>query len=42
VVIDGASIGDHTIVGPGSVVTGKLPDRVIASGSPAKVLFRRR
>jgi acetyltransferase-like isoleucine patch superfamily enzyme len=42
VVMDGASIGDHTIVGPGSVVSGALPDRVIASGSPAKVLFRRR
>ncbi|MDX6749816.1 acyltransferase [Geminicoccaceae bacterium 1502E] len=42
VVTDGAEIGDHTIVGPGSVVTGKLPDRVIASGNPAKVVFRRR
>ena len=42
VVLDGAAIGDHTIVGPGSVVTGQLPDRVIASGSPAKVLFKRR
>lgn len=42
VVLDGAVIGDHTIVGPGSVVTGQLPDRVIAGGSPAKVLFKRR
>ncbi|MEZ5863828.1 MAG: DapH/DapD/GlmU-related protein [Geminicoccaceae bacterium] len=42
VVTDGAVIGDHTIVGPGSVVTGSLPEGVIANGSPAKVLFRRR
>jgi len=42
VVTDGAVIGDHMIVGPGSVVTGSLPDRVIASGAPAKVVFRRR
>ncbi len=42
VVLDGASIGDHTIVSPGSTVSGRLPDRVIASGSPAKVVFKRR
>ena len=42
VVADGAVIGDHTIIGPGSVVTGSLPDRVVASGNPAKVVFRRR
>jgi len=42
VVLDGAVIGDHTIVGPGSVVSSPLPEKVIASGSPAKVLFKRR
>jgi len=42
VVLDGAVIGDHTIVGPGSVVSGRLPEKVIASGSPAKVMFKRR
>jgi acetyltransferase-like isoleucine patch superfamily enzyme len=42
VVLDGASIGDHTIVSPGSMVSGRLPDRVIAGGSPAKVVFKRR
>lgn len=42
VVLDGAVIGDHTIVGPGSVVSGPLPEKVIASGAPAKVVFRRR
>jgi acetyltransferase-like isoleucine patch superfamily enzyme len=42
VVMDGAAIGDHTIVGPGSVVSGQLPERVVASGAPAKVVFKRR
>ena len=42
VVTDGAVIGDHTIIGPGSVVTGTLPERVVATGNPAKVVFRRR
>jgi len=42
VVLDGAVIGDHTIVGPGSVVSGRLPEKVIANGSPAKVMFKRR
>lgn len=42
VVMDGAVIGDHTIVSPGSVVSGRLPEGVVASGSPAKVVFKRR
>ena len=42
VVMDGAVIGDHTIVSPGSVVSGRLPEKVVASGSPAKIVFRRR
>lgn len=41
-VTDGAEIGDHTIVMAGSVVSGRLPERVIASGMPAKVVFQRR
>ena len=41
-VMDGAEIGDHTIVMAGSVVSGQLPTLVIASGMPAKVIFRRR
>jgi acetyltransferase-like isoleucine patch superfamily enzyme len=31
-------IGDHTIVGAGSVVKGKFPDGVIIMGNPAKIV----
>lgn len=41
-VLDGAEIGDHTIVLAGSVVSGNLPHSVVAGGSPAKVVFKRR
>jgi acetyltransferase-like isoleucine patch superfamily enzyme len=42
VVLDGSNIGDDTIIAPGSVVSGKIPPRVIAGGSPARVIFERR
>jgi acetyltransferase-like isoleucine patch superfamily enzyme len=42
VVLDGSVIGDGVIVAPNSVVTGKLPDNVIAQGDPATVVFERR
>jgi acetyltransferase-like isoleucine patch superfamily enzyme len=38
VVLPGVSIGENTIVAAGSVVTKDLPDRVLAGGSPAKVI----
>jgi carbonic anhydrase/acetyltransferase-like protein (isoleucine patch superfamily) len=41
-VVDGSDIGDHAIVHPNSVVTGRIPPRSIASGSPARVVFERR
>ena len=41
-VMDGAEIGDHTLVMAGSVVSGRLPAGVIAAGMPAKVVFQRR
>lgn len=41
-VLDGAEIGDQTIVMAGSVVSGRLPQGVVASGQPAKVVFKRR
>jgi acetyltransferase-like isoleucine patch superfamily enzyme len=37
-VLGGVSIGSHTVVGAGSVVTRDLPDHVIAAGQPARVL----
>ncbi len=36
-----ADVGEHTVVGAGSVVTKPLPERVVAAGVPAKVLRER-
>jgi maltose O-acetyltransferase len=38
IVLPGASIGDHSVIAAGSVVRGEIPARVVAAGSPAKVL----
>jgi acetyltransferase-like isoleucine patch superfamily enzyme len=40
VVLPGAYIGEHVVVGAGSVVTGKVPDYCVAVGSPARVIRR--
>lgn len=40
-VLDGATIGDHAIVGAGAVVTRDVPARVVAAGVPARVLRTR-
>ena len=40
IVLPGAHIGEHVVVGAGSVVTGKLPDYCVAVGSPARVIRR--
>jgi len=40
VVLPGAQIGRHVVVGAGSVVSGKLPDRCVAVGVPARVVKR--
>jgi acetyltransferase-like isoleucine patch superfamily enzyme len=42
VLLDGAHVGDGSIVTPNSVVSGPLPERSIAQGNPAKVIFTRR
>jgi acetyltransferase-like isoleucine patch superfamily enzyme len=42
IVLDGASIGQGTVVGAGSVVTGPLPEFAVAVGSPARVTRDRR
>ena len=34
----GVSIGDHTVIGAGSVVTKDIPPRVIAAGNPCHVI----
>jgi acetyltransferase-like isoleucine patch superfamily enzyme len=38
VVLPGATIGCHVVVGAGSVVTGALPDFTVAVGNPARVV----
>jgi acetyltransferase-like isoleucine patch superfamily enzyme len=40
VVLPGARIGQHVVVAAGSVVTGELPDRCVAAGSPARPIKR--
>jgi acetyltransferase-like isoleucine patch superfamily enzyme len=38
VVLPGAHIGRHVVVGANSVVTGKIPDFSVAVGAPARVI----
>jgi maltose O-acetyltransferase len=38
IVLPGATIGDHSVIAAGSVVRGEIPARVVAGGTPAKVL----
>ena len=38
IILPGVTIGDHTIVGAGSVVTKDLPANVLAAGNPCRVL----
>lgn len=38
VVCPGASIGDNTVIGAGSVVTGAIPANVVAAGNPCRVI----
>ena len=40
-VLDGAELGDDTIVAAGSVVEGKHPPRVVLRGNPAQVIAHR-
>lgn len=40
VVLPGAHIGRHVVVGAGSVVTGELPDYSVCVGAPARVVTR--
>jgi acetyltransferase-like isoleucine patch superfamily enzyme len=38
VVLPGATIGRHVVIGANSVVTGHIPDRTVAAGVPARVI----
>lgn len=37
-VLKGAKIGDNTVIGANSVVTGEIPANVVAAGNPCKVI----
>ena len=38
IILPGVSIGDHVIVGAGSVVTKDVPPNCIVAGNPAKII----
>ncbi len=38
IILMGANIGDNSIVGAGSVVSGKFPPNVVIAGNPARVV----
>ena len=38
VILPGVTIGANAVVGAGSVVTRSIPDRVLAAGSPARII----
>ncbi len=40
VVLPGATIGRHVVIGANSVVTGDIPDHSVAVGAPARVIKR--
>src|SRR5688572_13516927 len=42
VVLPGATVGRHVVVGANSVVRGDIPDFTVAAGNPARVLRRMR
>jgi acetyltransferase-like isoleucine patch superfamily enzyme len=37
-ILPGAVIGDHSVIGAGSIVTGAIPARSLAVGAPARVV----
>jgi maltose O-acetyltransferase len=38
ILLPGASIGENSIIGAGSVVVSKIPSNVVAAGNPARVI----
>jgi acetyltransferase-like isoleucine patch superfamily enzyme len=40
-ILDGVTIGDHAIVGAGSVVRSEVPAYAVAAGVPARIIGMR-
>ena len=38
IVCPGVSVGDHSVIGAGSIVTRDVPSRVVAAGNPCRVI----
>lgn len=38
IICKGVTIGENSVIGAGSVVTGDIPDNVVAAGNPARVV----
>lgn len=38
IILPGVTIGDNVVIGAGSVVTGDIPDNVIAYGNPCRII----
>jgi acetyltransferase-like isoleucine patch superfamily enzyme len=41
IVVPGISVGEDTVVGAGSTVLDDLPDRVVAYGTPCRIIRAR-
>ncbi|KAF0233620.1 MAG: transferase hexapeptide repeat containing [Desulfovibrionaceae bacterium] len=38
IILKGATIGKNSVIGAGSIVTGNIPENMLAAGSPARVI----
>ncbi len=38
IILPGITVGEHSIVGAGSVVTKDVPDKTIVAGNPARII----
>jgi acetyltransferase-like isoleucine patch superfamily enzyme len=38
IILKGATIGDNSVIGAGSVVSGRIPENCVAAGAPARII----